>query len=279
MAEQSLGTVGLIGAGSLAQAFAHGLLESGRLAPQQLLFNHRGDPGRLRRMLALGARHAARKEELCRLAEIIVLAVKPHDLVAACRELRPCIAPRHLIVSLAAGVPTSAVARALGPGLRIVRAMPNTSSAIGASATAVVRGGSTAVADSLQAAALLAPLGAVEFVEEGQMDAVTALSGSGPAYVYLVLESLIDAGVAVGLSKEIARALVLQTVYGAARMALESGVEPAELRRRVSSPGGTTIAALGVLEEAGVRRSFLRAVGRARERAGDLARGALAMDV
>lgn len=269
----SLGRVGLVGAGSMAQAVAHGLIESGRVAAADIFVNNLRNPERLRRIVALGAQHAEDKGSLCTHADLIVLTVKPKDVAAACAELVPHIAPRHLVISLAAGVASDFVASALGGHARVVRAMPNTSSAIRASATAIAVSRHAPPEDVRLAQELLGVLGPVQVVGEHQMDAVTALSGSGPAYVYLMLESLIEAGVAAGLARSVAHALALQTVYGASRMALESGVEPEELRQRVASPGGTTVAALGVFEEAGFRDTVVRAVRRAQERAGEIAAG------
>jgi len=269
MADQRT-SVGVIGAGAMGQALLRGLGAGGAAVPPDLWVTNRGDAVRLGQAASCGAR-VGDKGRICREAEVLLLAVKPKDVPQACRELAPHLRPGHLVVSVAAGVPRSALQERLGGHRRVVRAMPNTGSVIGASATAVAKGPDAD--DVRRAAVLLSCLGPVHLVPEEQMDAVTALSGSGPAYVYLLIEAMIDAGVAVGLSSDVARSLALQTALGAARMAMESGQRPQELRRAIASPGGTTVAALQVLERRGLREAVGEAVARASERAAEIARG------
>ncbi len=260
--------VGLIGAGAMAQALLHGLLAGGALAPECLAVTNRGDRGRLREAERLGVHATVDKADVCRRSDVLILAVKPKDALEASRQLRPFLDARHLVVSVVAGLRRRGLQAALGDHHRVVRAMPNTGSVIGASATALAREGDPS--DVRTAARLLATLGPVELVAEEQLDAVTALSGSGPAYVYLLIEAMIAAGVAEGLPADVARALTLQTALGAARMAVESGAEPAELRRQISSPGGTTLAALQVFEGHELRETVRLAVRRAKERAAEI---------
>ena len=260
--------VGVIGAGAMAQALLRGLLAGGILPPQIAVTN-RGDLGRLRQAERLGVHATTDKADVCRRADVLILAVKPKDAREACEELRPHLGEHHLVVSVAAGLRREVLQEALGGHLRVVRAMPNTGSVIGASATALAREGDPG--DVHAAARLLASLGPIEVVPEQQLDAVTALSGSGPAYVYLLIEAMIEAGIAEGLPEDVARALTLQTALGAARMAMESGRRPQELRQQIASPGGTTVAAMQVLEQHDVRLAVHRAVHRAKERSLEIA--------
>ena len=204
-------------------------------------------------------------------ADGAVLAVKPDDVEAACRALAATGTPRAL--SIAAGVALPSLERWLGPGVRVVRAMPNTPALVGAGASAVAAG-STATDDDLAwAEGLLSAVGTVVRVPEHLLDAVTGLSGSGPAYVFLVAEALVEGGVLAGLPRPTASALAVQTLLGSARLLAESGQGPEALRAAVTSPGGTTAAGLRALEERAVRAAFLEAVQAATERSRQLGRG------
>lgn len=272
VAKQALweGTLGFIGAGSMAQAMVSGLVGGGFLAPRRVWAVNRQDDARLAELARWGAHTTRDKAEVCRRSELIVLAVKPKDAEQVLGELRPHLTADHVLLSLMAGIPTAYIESLLDEGARVVRAMPNTSSAVRESATAISAGRHASPEDMAVVAALLGAVGQVLIVDEEALAAVTALSGSGPAYVYLLLESLIQAGEAAGLEREVARRLVLQTVYGSAKMVRETERDPAELRQKVSSPGGTTVAALSVLEESGFRESLIRAVARAKERSVEL---------
>ena len=199
-------------------------------------------------------------------ADGAVLAVKPNDVRAACEAL----AGTKRVLSIAAGVPISTLEAALGAGNAVVRAMPNTPALVGSGAAAIA-GGTAASSDDLDwATEILGSVGEVVRVPEALLDAVTGLSGSGPAYVFLVAEALIDAGVLVGLPREVSVALTTQTLLGAARLLVETGETPEVLRAQVTSPGGTTAAGLHVLESAGVRAAFLDAVQAATARSREL---------
>lgn len=263
--------IAFVGAGSLTGALLDGLLGGGTLVPGQVTVANRRDDGRLAELEARWGVRVTRDPALLAAAEVVVLACKPLDLPEALRPLAPLLSPRHLVVSAAAGVTTALVEGFLPPGVPVVRAMPNTSSRVGASATAVCAGRWAGPEHLSLAQALFAAVGRVVVVPEAAMDAVTAVSGSGPAYVYLLMEALVDAACGQGLARATAEELVLQTVYGAARMALETGLPPAELRRQVTSPRGTTAAALAVLEERGLRAAVAEAVARATRRAAELA--------
>ncbi|MDA8346562.1 MAG: pyrroline-5-carboxylate reductase [Thermaerobacter sp.] len=270
MARSEMLQIGVIGAGAMAQSFVRGAVGSGFVSPSAIRVNNRQNEQHLEAFRAIGVCAQRDKAVLCRDARVILLAVKPKDAEQALAELRPHVGPEHLVVSLMAGIPLRFIESRLGGAVRVVRAMANTSSAVRESATAVAGGSRASARDIQQAVALLSALGPVLIVDEESLDAVTALAGSGPAYVYLLLESLIQAGSHVGLSDDVARQLALQTVYGAARMLVETQSRPEELRRRVTSPGGTTEAALQILEAAGFRDALVQAISRAKERSMEL---------
>jgi pyrroline-5-carboxylate reductase len=201
-----------------------------------------------------------------------VLAVKPGDVEGACRALAE-VGSSAAVLSIAAGVTLGALESALAPGTPVVRAMPNTPALVGAGAAAIAPGVAAGESDVAWAEAILGSVGEVVRVGEPLLDAVTGLSGSGPAYVFLVAEALIEGGVLAGLPRDVSRALAVQTVLGAARLLAESGEGPEALRAAVTSPGGTTAAGLRALEAAGVRAAFLDAVMAATERSRQLGTG------
>ncbi len=263
--------IAFVGAGSLTWSLLGGLVGGGGLAAEQVVVTNRSSEERLREVRDRWGVRVTRDMAVLGRADVLVLACKPADIPGALRQLAPVLSPRQLIVSAAAGVTTGLIERFLPAGTPVVRAMPNTSSRVRQSATALCAGRWAGPEEMALAAAIFSAVGRVVVVPEEVMDAVTAVSGSGPAYVYLLMEALAEAARAVGLPAETADELVLQTVYGAARMALETGVPPAELRRQVTSPRGTTAAALAVLEERGFREALAAAVQRAAARARELA--------
>jgi pyrroline-5-carboxylate reductase len=201
-------------------------------------------------------------------ADGAIVAVKPGDVAGACQAIAAAGADR--VLSIAAGVTLASLEASLGAGLPVVRAMPNTPALVGAGAAAIAAGSSATEADLGWAEGLLAAVGTVVRVPEHLLDAVTGLSGSGPAYVFLVAEALIEGGVLAGLPRDVAVALATQTLAGAGRMLVETGATPEELRAQVTSPGGTTAAGLRALEAAGVRSAFLEAVAAATARSREL---------
>lgn len=254
----------------MAEAVIKGLLRQGIVSPEQILVS---EPRQERmHFLAATYRVNVRPDNLAavRKADVIVLAVKPQVMVGVLEEIAPAVTPRHLVISLAAGISTSVLASSLGSAPRLVRAMPNTPAQIGEGAIAVCPGGSARPEDLALAKDLFGAVGKAFVVDEKLMDAVTGLSGSGPAYVFLIIEALTDAGVKVGLPRDLAQALTLQTLVGAARMAIETGEHPGKLKDLVTSPGGTTIAALHVLEEKGLRGALINAVVAATNRSREL---------
>jgi pyrroline-5-carboxylate reductase len=201
-------------------------------------------------------------------ADGAVVAVKPADVEAACRTIRA--AGAHRVLSIAAGVPLNRLEAWLGEGVPVVRAMPNTPALVGVGAAAIAGGASATDDDLAWAEVVLSAVGTVQRVAEPLLDAVTGLSGSGPAYVFLVAEALIDAGVLAGLPRPVSEALATQTLLGAARLLAESGDSPEALRAAVTSPGGTTAAGLRTLEARGVRSAFIEAVQAATDRSRQL---------
>ena len=267
-----------LGAGSMSEAILKGLLATATIPAEQVTVCNRQHYARLHELRdQYGALPSYDKLVDIAQAEIIVLAVKPFDVANALTEVRERLRPDQLVISVAAGVATETIEALLPSPLPIVRAMPNTSSFVQESATAIC-GGRWATSEALALAReLFAAIGTVVTVEEGAMDAVTGLSGSGPAYFYYVAEALLAAGEAVGLPAETSRDLLIQTLYGAARMLRETGKGPGELRRQVTSPNGTTMAGIAALDDAAVaaalRRAVERATARAREMGEQLRRG------
>jgi pyrroline-5-carboxylate reductase len=266
--------IGFIGGGAMAEALLGGLLAAGA-APERL---RASDPEATRRQhLAreLGIDTGADNAELVRGSSVVVLAVKP-GVVPEVLEALPgaAEATRPLWISIAAGVTLARLEAGLSPEARIVRAMPNTPALVRTGATGLCGNARAAAGDLALATALFDGVGITwQAPHEELLDAVTGLSGSGPAYVFLFLEALIEAGVGQGLSREAAEPLAVQTVYGAAKLARESSRSPAELRRQVSSPGGTTLAGLERLDAAGFSEAIGQAVAAATRRAGELGRG------
>jgi pyrroline-5-carboxylate reductase len=255
----------VVGGGRMGEALVTGLLRS-----------NWGEPSEL----AIAEQVADRRAELAATfagvtivdepvaAEGVVVAVKPDDVARACAAVANAGCRR--VLSIAAGVTTSSIEAALGEVLPVVRAMPNTPALVGAGAAAIAPGSHASTDDLAWAEGVLSAVGTVVRVPEKLLDAVTGLSGSGPAYVFLVAEALIDAGVVAGLPRDVSRALTEQTLLGAARLLVETGDAPEALRAAVTSPGGTTAAGLRVLEAAGVRAALLDAVLAATERSKQL---------
>jgi len=262
--------IGLVGAGNMATALVRGLIASGSVTSD----NVRASDVNAERLRELTAAHGivthADNRELVAWAEVVVLAVKPQSLGAVLPDLAPSIGAGVLVVSIAAGVPTTAIESLLPDGTRVVRAMPNTAAIALAGATAVAAGSKATPEDVASAKALFEAVGRVVVVDEIALDAVTGLSGSGPAYVMMVIEALADGGVKMGLARDAALLLAAQTVYGSAKLQLETNEHPARLRDMVTSPGGTTIAGIHALESGGLRPALINAVESATRRSHEL---------
>lgn len=255
----------IFGGGKMGEALLAGLVRAG-WAPGDLVVVE-ANPQRVE---VVTHRHVGvRVERSMEPAEGVVIAVKPADVDAACRAIADAGTGR--VLSIAAGVPLTSLEAWLGPGVAVVRAMPNTPALVGCGAAAIAPGSSAGDAELAWAEAILGAVGTVTRVSEALLDAVTGLSGSGPAYVFLIAEALIDAGVINGLSREVSRDLVVQTLLGSARLLAESGQEAVELRTAVTSPGGTTAAGIRALEAGAVRSAMVEAVTAATERSRQLA--------
>lgn len=269
MAEAATLQVGFLGAGRMATALAKGWLRAGLLHPDGC---RASDPLPLARQVftdETGCPAIASNREIVSPSEVLVLAVKPQSMSALLEEIRPLV-PGKLVVSIAAGITLRQLAAGLGASCRIVRVMPNTPCLIGASASGYSPGDNATAEDLLLVDRLLNAVGVAFRLQEHLLDAVTGLSGSGPAFVYLMIEALSDGGVRVGLPRDVATALAAQTVLGAAKMVLETQSHPGVLKDMVASPGGTTIAGLHALERGGVRGALMDAVEAATRRAAEL---------
>jgi len=265
-------TIGLIGGGNMGEALLRGLLAARLVPPGSVLVSEPDRARRERLVRGLRVRAARGNAELARAADVVVLAVKPALVAAVLAEIAPAVSRRTLLVSVAAGVTLDAVAAALGAPARLVRAMPNTPALVGAGATAVAWGPRVSAADRRLVLRLFGAAGRVAEVPEPLLDAVTGLSGSGPAYVFTVIQALADGGVREGLPRAVALELAAQTVFGAAKMVLETGASPVALRDQVASPGGTTIRGIAVLDERGVAGALMAAVEAAARRSRELSR-------
>jgi pyrroline-5-carboxylate reductase len=262
--------IAFLGAGAMGEALLSGLLAAQAYAPEEMVV-YDANPARVQEIAArFGVGVAGDLADAARRAGVLLLAVKPQIVPQVLAELRDVLSPEHTLVSIAAGISTAQLESPLSQSVPVVRVMPNTPALVGKAASAICPG-SHASAKHLQIAhRIFDAVGVAVDVEEKWMDAVTAVSGSGPAYVFLFLEALSDAGVKVGLPREIATRLAAQTVLGSAQMALETGEHPGVLKDKVTSPGGTTIAALHALESRAFRAAIYDAVEAAARRSREL---------
>jgi pyrroline-5-carboxylate reductase len=261
--------LGFIGCGKMASALAGGVLKSGAFAKTDIFVTDK-IPDAVKKIAAThGVQPVADNAALAAAADVVLLCVKPGDAFDALQTTREQLAGK-LVISILAGVTLAALQKAAGEKTRIVRVMPNTPALIHKGAAAYALGHSATDADAEVVEKIFAAVGKVFRVKEELLDVVTGLSGSGPAYIYVVVEALADAGVLMGLPRELALQLSAQTVAGAAEMVLKSGLHPAQLKDQVTSPGGTTIAGLEALEAAGIRSAFLSAVRAATQRSREL---------
>lgn len=260
-----------LGAGSMSEAMLRGILAASVLPAQHITISNRRHSERLSQLSKIYGVHASQhKSRDIVSANIIILAMKPFDLRQALQEVRDVITPQQLVVSVVAGASTSAIEAQLPDGVPVIRTMPNTSCFVQESATAISPGKHVTAEHIEQVKQIFAAIGTVTVVDEHLLDAVTGLSGSGPAYIYYVVESLMQAGQLVGLSKDVCRDLLVQTLYGSARMLKVTGKDPQELRRQVTSPKGTTMAGLAVLERGELPDLFQKAVEQATRRATEM---------
>ena len=264
-------TLAVLGAGNIGRALVGGLLRGEDLAPDRITATRRTASAldELAELLP-GVRVTTDNGDAVRGASVVLVSVKPQNAATLLAEVAPHVRPGTLVLSTLAGVTTAALAAALGQELPVVRAMPNTPALVDEGATAIAPGAHAQPEHTALAREVFSAVGLVEEVPEHLMDAVTGLSGSGPAYVFMVIEALTDAGVKQGLPRTVAGRLAAQTVLGAARLAIETGRHPAILRDEVTTPGGTTISAVAELEKHGLRTMLIDAVGIATERSRQL---------
>jgi pyrroline-5-carboxylate reductase len=271
---QSSAMIGFLGAGRMATALARGFARARMVPPRRMIASDVAQAARAGFGKAVpGALLTNSNRDVAKRARVLVLAVKPDQVRAVLEELRPVFTPDHLLVSIAAGVTLARLQSALGESARVVRVMPNTPALVGAAACAFSPGQTATAEDARLVQRLLEAVGVAFQVRESLLDAVTGLSGSGPAYAFLMIEALSDGGVAAGLPRDVATKLAAQTLLGAAQMVLETGLHPGALKDMVASPGGTTIEGLHELEKAAVRGALSNAVRAAAEKSRKLGQG------
>jgi pyrroline-5-carboxylate reductase len=265
--------IGFIGAGNMGEALIRGLVNANVVPPEMIW----ASDVRLERLKDLdrtyGIQLAPSNREAAQQTDVVVMAVKPQIMAAVLREIAPALTRKKLMISIAAGVSTARIRAVLGKDVRLIRVMPNTPALVLEGATAIAKAEGLEPGDLEVAGEIFSAVGRVVILEEDLLDAVTGLSGSGPAYVALVIESLADGGVKMGLDRITAMMLATQTVLGAAKLLLETGMHPGALKDMVSSPGGTSITGIAALEDGGVRTTFIKAVERATQRSKELGQG------
>ncbi|MHB1033484.1 MAG: pyrroline-5-carboxylate reductase [Pirellulales bacterium] len=263
--------IGFIGAGQMARALARGFVEGGLVPAAQIWASDPAIEARNAMSEAIpGCRTTANNVHVVAESDVVFLAVKPQHTAAVLDELRGKMTANHLVVSIVAGVRLEILHQALGSGTRLVRVMPNTPCLVGQGACGYCLGPGATAADGELVGQLLAAVGRAVKLDESLLDAVTGLSGSGPAFAYVMIEALSDGGVRMGLPRQVATALAAQTLRGAAEMVLTTGDHPGVLKDRVASPGGTTIAGLQALEAGGIRAALMAAVEAATRRSVEL---------
>jgi len=261
---------GFVGAGNMAEAVMKGLIDKGLAEPREILAGEIVPERREYVSKTLGVETTADNVEVVNSTDMVILGVKPQYISPVLAELRPHLSEEHLVVSIAAGIRIEFIESRLKPGVRVVRVMPNQPCLVGATAAGYALGSYATKEDSRRVQEMLDSVGIAFQLPEHLLDAVTGLSGSGPAFVYLVIEALADGGVMAGLPREVSVKLAAQTVLGAAKTILETNKHPAAMKDIVASPAGTTIEGLRVLEEAGVRGAFISAVDAAAQRSREL---------
>lgn len=263
--------VALLGVGKLGEALLTGLLRAGRPATDIVVTTRR--PERAEQLREQYGVTVATNAEVGALADVVLLAVKPQDMAALLAELAGTVPSDRLVVSMAAGTTTATIEAALEPGTPVVRVMSNTPVLVDEAMSAISAGACAQEQHLALTEELLRPVGQTIRVPESQQDAVTALSGSGPAYFFYLVEAMTDAGILLGLPRQVAHDLIVQTALGSALMLRDSGEHPVRLREAVTSPAGTTISAIRVMEDHGVRAAMLSALEAARDRSRQLAGG------
>jgi pyrroline-5-carboxylate reductase len=266
--------VAVLGAGTIGEALISGLLSGGWRTPDEIVATARREERVEELRERLGVEATLSNADAVAGAALIVIAVKPQDFEVLLDEIATAVTPEQTVLSVAAAIPTSAIETRLAKGVPVVRSMPNAPATVHEGIAGMCAGANADEAHLALAEEALLHLGGVVRVPEPYMDAVTAVSGSGPAYFALLSEAMIEAGILLGLGRDVSTQLVIQTMLGTAKLLRDREMHPVELRERVTSPGGTTIRAVRELEQAGVRAAFLNAIQAAMERSRELAAGA-----
>ena len=266
-------TIGFLGAGKMATALAKGFIQAKLVTTHEVMASDPVEAARAAFAREVGAKTTGFNPDVVNFANVLVLSVKPDQVDSVLGEISRYLGDRHLVISIAAGIPIERLESHLNEQARVIRVMPNTPALVGCSASAFALGKSANVEDGQLAQKLFSAVGVAYQVKEGLLDAVTGLSGSGPAYAYLMIEALSDGGVAAGLPREVATRLAAQTLLGSAKMVLETGMHPGALKDMVTSPGGTTIEGIHELEKGMVRGALINAVRAATEKAKRLGQG------
>ncbi|MSU61413.1 MAG: pyrroline-5-carboxylate reductase [Pedosphaera sp.] len=259
-------SIGFLGAGKMASALAKGFVQSGLVAAGRIVASDVMKAARQSFTQSTRGKAAASNVDVLEAASTLILAVKPDQVDDLLAEIKPHFTSKHLLISIAAGVTLARLESGLGDGARVVRVMPNTPALVGACAAAFATGKAARAEDGQLVLRLFSAVGIAFQTKESLLDAVTGLSGSGPAYACLIIEALSDGGVAAGLPREVATKLAAQTLLGSAKMVLETGLHPGVLKDMVTSPGGTTIEGLHELEKGGLRAALMNAVRAATEK-------------
>lgn len=263
-------TIGFIGAGRMATALAKGLISSGFARADDIVASDVSSTARSQFESSTEATSVSSSAKAFENRDVVVLAVKPQHMSSVLAEAAQLVKSEQLVVSIAAGVTLETMVKALGDGVRLVRVMPNTPCLVGCGASAFSLGGAATEDDARFVESMLQTVGIAVEVPETQLDAVTGLSGSGPAYGFQIIEALSDGGVCAGLPRDVSTHLAAQTLLGAAQMVLETGQHPGTLKDAVASPAGTTIAGLHALEQGGLRAALMDAVVAATQRSKEL---------
>lgn len=262
--------IGIIGAGNMAKALCKGLLQKRGLDPANLLASHHRPEKATRFKKDFGIETITKNTDVVAKSDIIILAVKPQILPIVLKEIASSVQEHHVVISIAAGIHLSTIHKHLMRPSSILRAMPNLPAIIGEGMTALAASENTSQEDLDLATEIFTSVGKCVVLDEDQLDAVTGLSGSGPAYTFLIIDALADAGVKVGLSRETSLLLASQTVLGSSKLLIETGEHPSKLKDQVTSPGGTAIAGIHTLEQGGIRNTLINAVEAATLRAKEL---------
>jgi pyrroline-5-carboxylate reductase len=265
--------IAVLGAGKAGESLIAGFVSSGWRKPDEIVATARHEEHLADLRERYGIRTTLSNKEAVEGADVVVIAVKPQDIEDLLAEVGTALQPGQTVISIAAAIPTTLIERHVADDVPVVRAMPNTPVTVHEGMAGICAGAHADEEHLVQAEAVLGAVGRSVRVEEDYMDAVTAVSGSGPAYFALLAESMIEAGILLGLSREIATDLVVQTMLGTAKLLRDEKMHPVELREMVTSPGGTTISAIRELEQAGVRAAFLNAIQAAMQRSRELAEG------